>query len=288
MPYDEGPIVTDVEQESARPVRPQSAMLGFLGLYLRGRDVAVSIGSLVDVLDRLGVGEEAVRSTVTRMAERDLLSRHKVGRKVYVGLTRRSVAVLDEGHRRMWEQGAVLEDWDGTWTLVAFTLPDSRRSDRHDLRTRLQWAGFGPLQGGLWVAAGHHRVPEVLAPLDLDGHVAAFAGKGQPPSDASDVVRRAFELEPIARAYADFVTHWSSPTVAASLPDDLARQLLLHTEWLGALRRDPHLPLEHLPQGWPAVEAQRLFRTLARRWEAPAATLAAEVLDLVEAAPGRG
>ena len=279
------PILTDVEQESERPVRPQSAMLGFCGLYLRGRDVAVSLGSLVDVLARLGVGEEAVRSTVARMAERGLLSRHKQGRKVYVGLTARSADVLDAGHRRMWEQGAVLEEWDGTWTLVAFSLPDTRRSDRHDLRTRLQWAGFGPLQGGLWVAAGDRDVPAALAPLDLDGHVVAFSGHGQPPTDAGEVVRRAFDLDPIAEEYAAFGARWSGPAPAAALPDDLARQLLLHTEWLGALRHDPHLPLEHLPPDWPAVEAQQVFRRLARRWERPAAAVADELLELVAASP---
>ena len=34
----------------------------------------------------------------------------------------------------------------------------------------------------------------------------------------------------------------------ADAPDDLARQLLLHTEWLQLVRQDPRLPAEHLPE----------------------------------------
>jgi len=261
-------------------VRPQSVLLGFLGLYLRGRDVAVSTGSLIEVLRRVGVGEVAVRSTVARMVKKGLLARHRSGRQVYVGLTARSQDVLEEGHRRIWEQGATNRSWDGTWTVVAFTLPDDRRSARHELRTRLQWAGFGPLQGGLWVAAGRRDV-EAVAPPDLREHVVALAGEVVAPTGAEEIIRRAFDTAEIAAAYRQFLARWPGAN-GSGPPDDLARQLLLHTDWLGAVRRDPHLPVQHLPEGWPAVEAERVFRRLAADLERPAAAEAARVLDLLQ------
>ncbi|MEU2129889.1 hypothetical protein [Streptomyces sp. NPDC018352] len=33
--------------------------------------------------------------------------------------------------------------------------------------------------------------------------------------------------------------------------DDLGRQLLLHTDWLDLVRRDPHLP-----EDWPTARAE--------------------------------
>jgi len=264
-------------------MRPQSVMLSFLGLYLRGRRVAVATGSLIDVFSRVGVGEEAVRSTVARMVKRDLLTRHPQGRKVYVGLTPRAAAVLDDGHRRMWDVGAVNRSWDGTWTVVAFSLPDERRSDRHDLRTRLQWAGFGPLQGGLWVAAGRRDVAAAVGDLDVNGHLVVLSGEAVAPTGASDLVRRAFDTAAIAREYDDFLGSWAPPgDRAAALPDDLARQLLLHTDWLGSVRGDPLLPAQELPEDWPAIEAEQLFRRLAREWKRQAGREAAAVLDLLE------
>src|ERR1041384_166336 len=96
-------------------VTPQSLMLNFLGLYVLGRDIAVYSGSLIDVFGRVDVSEEAVRSTLTRMTSRDLLTKHRGGRKVYFGLTPRAKDVLHDGGRRIWHTGAVNRDWDGTW-----------------------------------------------------------------------------------------------------------------------------------------------------------------------------
>jgi phenylacetic acid degradation operon negative regulatory protein len=264
-------------------VRPQSVMLSVLGLYLREREAAVATGSLIDLLGRVGIGEEAVRSTVARMVKRELLERHPVGRKVYVALTPRSRAVLEEGHRRMWVEGAVNHVWDGTWTVVTFTLPDERRGDRHDLRTRLQWSGFGPLQGGVWVAAGPRDVPALLDGLPLAEHVVALSGTTTPPTSGDELVRRAFDLPALASGYRGFLAQWGGGASAgASLPDDLSRQLLLHTEWLSALRHDPHLPVEHLPGDWPAIAAEQVFRELAVSWEASARRLGSAALDLLE------
>ncbi|OKJ81441.1 hypothetical protein AMK31_23900 [Streptomyces sp. TSRI0107] len=50
-------------------------------------------GSVVDVFARAGVGEQATRSTLTRMVSRGLLRRRREGRRMYFGLTGRSAAV---------------------------------------------------------------------------------------------------------------------------------------------------------------------------------------------------
>lgn len=68
----------------------------------------------------------------------------------------------------------------------------------------------------------------------------------------------------------------------------LARQLLLHTDWLRLIRQDPHLPVEHLPRDWPAIRAEQVFSTLARAYERPARDLADIVLDELPAPPGTG
>ncbi|MFD0396024.1 PaaX family transcriptional regulator C-terminal domain-containing protein [Streptomyces nogalater] len=75
------------------------------------------------------------------------------------------------------------------------------------------------------------------------------------------------------------------PRPLPSAPDDLARQLLLHTDWLQAVRSDPRLPAEHLPADWPAIRAEHVFRTLSARYDAPARQLADTVLDTIPAEP---
>ena len=52
-------------------------------------------------------------------------------------------------------------DWDGRWLLVALRVPEERREVRHQLRTRLAWAGFGSLGGGLWISPHVEREAEL-------------------------------------------------------------------------------------------------------------------------------
>ncbi|MCP2360187.1 phenylacetic acid degradation operon negative regulatory protein [Nonomuraea thailandensis] len=263
----------------APSTRPQSLMFSFLGVHVLGRDVAVYSGSVIDVFARLGVTEEAVRSTLTRMVKRGLLARHRSGRKTYFGLTAHATAVLEDGRRRMWETGAVNRDWDGAWTLVGFSMPDDRRATRHDLRSQLIWAGFGLLQSGMWIAPGVKDVRAIVTGLGLRDHVTVLTASAAEPTESADLVRKAFDTEQIAARYHAFLDRWDTPGPQAALPDDLARQLLLHTDWLQLVRQDPHLPAEHLPPDWPAIRAEQVTRTLARAYEEPARELAAKVLD---------
>ncbi|MFD1539268.1 PaaX family transcriptional regulator [Nonomuraea guangzhouensis] len=263
----------------ALTARPQSLMFSFLGVYVLGRGTAVYSGSVIDVFARLGVTEEAVRSTLTRMVKRGLLARHRQGRRMYFGLTEHAVEVLDDGRRRVWETGAVNRDWDGAWTLVGFSIPDSLRSTRHDLRSQLIWAGFGLLQSGLWIAPGVKDVGGILAPLELGDHVTVMTARAFKPTESADLVRKAFSTERIAARYRAFLDRWDTPNPLPSAADDLARQLLLHTDWLQLVRQDPHLPAEHLPADWPAIRAEQVFHTLARDYEPSARVLADTVLD---------
>ncbi|MEV4061985.1 PaaX family transcriptional regulator [Nonomuraea dietziae] len=270
------------------PVRPQSLMFTLLGIYVLGRDTALYSGSVIDVFARLGLSEEAVRSTLTRMVKRGLLERHRQGRKVYFGLTEHAAEVLEDGRRRIWETGAVNNGWDGTWTVVGFSLPDSRRSTRHDLRSQLVWAGFGLLQSGLWIAPGTKDVAGVLAPLELGDHVTVLTARAFKPTEAADLVRKAFDTEQVAGRYRAFLDRWDTGDPLPAAPDDLARQLLLHNDWLQLVRQDPHLPAEHLPDDWPAIRAEHVFRTLARLYEPRARKLADTVLDELPVRSGEG
>ena len=271
----------DEDREPTGASRPQSLLLTFFGGYVLGRGVAVSTGSVLEVLGRVGVSEHAVRSTLSRMARRDLLRRVRHGRQVYLGLTPRSREVLRDGETRVWRVGAVNTHWDGAWTLLGFSLPDAQRSQRHELRSRLLWAGFGPLQGGLWVAPSGADVSAVAGDPGLSAHIRVFTARALPPTDVDAMVRDAWDLDAIAARYRGFLERWETPERRPELPDALARQLALQTDWLRVIRQDPRLPVQHLPEGWPAEWAQRLFLGLHAELDDEARAVVADVLDVV-------
>jgi len=274
---------TDEDEHSpADTPRPQALLLTFFGRHVLGRDMLVATSSVLDVLSRVGVSEHATRSTLSRMARRGLLQRTRRGRNVYVGLTPRSREILRDGESRIWRIGAVNTHWDGTWTLLGFSLPESWQRQRHVLRSRLLWAGFGSLQGGLWISPSKVDVRALLEGLEAAEHVKVFQGRALPPTNVAELVRDAWDLTAVAARYRRFLDRWDAPSPPPGIPtDSLARQLLLETEWLQVIRQDPRLPQEHLPADWPAERAQHVFRTLHADLDPAARAIAAEVLDTI-------
>ncbi|MEU7718747.1 PaaX family transcriptional regulator [Streptomyces tibetensis] len=268
------------------PLRPQSLMLTFLGDQVLGRDVCVYSGSVIDVFARAGIGEQATRSTLSRMAGRDLLRRQREGRRMYFGLTERSEAVLRDGEQRIWRTGAVNRRWDGTWTLLGFSLPESWQRQRHDLRSRLAWSGFGPLFNGLWIAPGEVDVSALVAELGLSAHVKVFRAHADTGTDIGRMIEETWELSDLAGRYAGFVRRWQSWEEDLPDADDaLVLRLRLQTEWLQIVRRDPRLPVGHLPDDWPAEQAEKTFRTVYERLSPLVRDASERLLDLVPARP---
>lgn len=287
-----GPMATGTEKlpagprapsESGGAPRPQTLMLTFLGHAVLRRDIAVFSGSYIAVMARLGVSEQATRSTLTRMVNRGLLVRHRRGRKMYFGLTPRAVAVLTEGEHRLWRMGAVNGGGDQQWTLLGFSLPESRRDDRHLIRSRLRWAGFGLLRSGLWIAPGTVDVTAVLSDRLLED-VLVFRAEPTAPTDIARLVREAYDLNGIASGYRRFLDRWQGARPLPTAPDDLARLLCLLSEWFLLLRDDPRIPLRHLPPAWPATAAEEVFHRHHARLEPAARRIADADLDVVDIA----
>lgn len=262
-------------------------MLTFLGDQVLDRGVCVYSGSVIDLFGRAGVGEQATRSTLTRMVGHGLLRRQREGRRMYFGLTERSEAVLRDGRRRIWETGAVNRRWDGTWTLLGFSLPESWRRQRHGLRSQLTWSGFGPLFGGLWIAPGEVEVSSLVAELGLAAHVKVFRARADAGMDIGAMVEEAWDLSELAAEYEEFVRRWQPWEHAVPMDDDpLVLRLRLSAQWLRIIRRDPRLPVGHLADDWPAERAEKTFRAVHDRLTPGAREAAERLLDLVPVRPG--
>ncbi|MEU8887516.1 PaaX family transcriptional regulator C-terminal domain-containing protein [Streptomyces sp. NPDC048442] len=264
-------------------------MLTFLGDQVLGRDVCVYSGSVIELFGRAGVGEQATRSTLTRMAGRGLLRKQREGRRMYFGLTDRSEAILRDGDHRIWHTGAVNSDWDGTWTLLGFSLPEAWQRQRHDLRSRLVWSGFGPLFSGLWIAPGEVDVAALVAELGLSSHAKVFRAHADAGTDIGAMIEEAWQLPQLASRYEEFLGRWlpfAQDGVEVRDDDALVLRLRMATEWLQIVRGDPRLPVKHLPDDWPAEEAEKTFRAVHTRLDARARRSAKRLLDLVPVRTG--
>ncbi|QRP50690.1 PaaX family transcriptional regulator C-terminal domain-containing protein [Amycolatopsis sp. FDAARGOS 1241] len=238
-----------------------------LGSYVQPRESRrVWSGGLVTLLTELGFSDGAARIALTRLVRRDLLARHRAGRLVHYSLTKRTVAVLADGDRRIFSLGRRAGP-AGTWTVLWQSIPETRRQARETLVRRLRFLGFGPVQDGTWIAP-HDREAEVLALLDDLGvteHAGLMLGS---PSAALDVRRfagRAWDLDELAARYDAFVSDFSGFAGSArDLPDGEAfavRTRLVH-EFRVFPTLDPELPGELIPAPGRRAAAVELFHDL--------------------------
>jgi phenylacetic acid degradation operon negative regulatory protein len=263
---------------TAVAARPETLLLTLFGDHVLDRGIAVSTGGVITVLGRLGVGEHATRATLSRMSRRGLLRTVRRGRQAFLALTAHGTTVLRDGQRRV-EGDVVDRHWDGRWTLLTFSVPEARRADRHALRTRLGWFGFGPLRSGLWVSPSAIDISPALAELDLLEHAEVFRAEPYMWTDPARIAREAWDLPEIAAGYEQFLRRWTDR--AAGGFDELSQRVQVGAEWLLLIRRDPVLPVALLPDGWPGVRAAALFRTLRHQWARPAETAATDLFESI-------
>jgi phenylacetic acid degradation operon negative regulatory protein len=254
-----------VEDDERR--RPQQLLLAMLGvLVLDRREEPISSRVFIDVLGALRVSEPAARATLTRMAGKGLLERRQDGRVAVFALTDRALAILREARQRV-RSPAPFTHADGEWTLLSYSLPESHRDVRHQLRARLTWAGFGALRDGLWIAPGIVDVAALLGDTARRGGdlvADGFVARPLPGTQVDRFVRRAWDLPALRAEHERFLRRWSTPPEPA---EPVTQVTLLGADWLRLLRADPGLPQEHLPADWPAQASFDTYRTLRARLE---------------------
>jgi phenylacetic acid degradation operon negative regulatory protein len=264
-------------------MRPQSVAFTLLAEHVAPHGAALFAGSFIEAFSRVGISEHATRATLSRMVQRGLLARHRRGRRMYFAMTTRCRSVLEEGRLRIWETGAVNDDIDADWTILTFSLPESWQRQRHGLRSRLTWAGFGSLQGGVWIAPSTpDAVGQLVEELGVDAHAHVFHVRPSRFTDLAKVARETFDLEGLAAGYEQFLADWADCPDDKPAGDALALTLRLSTEWLLVLRNDPRIPIQLLPDGWPAVQAEKRFRALHAANREAAKRDSASFFDAIE------
>lgn len=266
-----------VRSVRTRQGSPPALLLTLLGDYWWGRAELLPSAALVELLGEFGVTDAAARAALSRLVGHGLLTSTRSGRNTFYGLTDRALGVLDEGAARIFEFGTEAGEWSGEWSLMVFSIPESDRSVREALRTRLRWLGFAPLYDGVWVSP-HDRNAAALAELEELGVRTATAFRARtPPGVAGDrPPQAAWNLAELAERYAAFIAQ--SRDLLRRLDDgelDTGDALVRRTELMNAWRvfpgLDPDLPSELLPADWPRAEARTLFLDAYERLGALAA-----------------
>lgn len=248
-------------REGLRPARrPQDLVFSLFGEYLLGRHAPVWVGSLIELLEPFEMSPNAVRTVVSRMSRKGWLTAERKGRRSFYDLTWRGRKLLEEGAERIYHPPRD-EPWDGSWHLVAYSIPEGERHLRDRLRVRLAWLGCGSLGNGLWISP--HPIADavrvIAEELELTDHLEVFRAEHLGFSDIDRMVSQAWNLQDINRHYEAFIRRFNRPFVQARKKlenggldprDAYAHRFELIHAYRDFPLIDPYLPRALLPRDW--------------------------------------
>ncbi|HPE61522.1 MAG TPA: PaaX family transcriptional regulator C-terminal domain-containing protein [Thiolinea sp.] len=263
----------------SRPIHANTLILTIYGDLVHDFGGSLWLGSLIRLVQPLGINERLVRTSVFRLAEKGMLQASQVGRRSYYRLTRRGQRQHASAARRIY--ASTPPAWDQRWRLVLTSIGQLGPEQREQVRRELAWLGF------IRIDAGIHAHPTVdidtvrraLDDLGLQEQVAVLeAGASDPEllAVANRLIGCSFDIPALNEQYSDFIDHFSPVLKAArqSARMDpelcfLVRTLLINRFRL-LLRQQPELPAELLEPDALSLQARNLTRALYLCCSAPA------------------
>lgn len=270
-------------------------------LTLRGKSLIITVfgdaimphggrawlGSLIRLVQPLGLSERMVRTAVFRLAKDDWLEATPIGRRSYYSLTESGRHRFEAAHRRIYQ--ARRTAWDGVWHLVV--VPgDLAALRREELKRELGWLGFGQIAPNVLAhpAPDAEALRQTLIDLRLGDRVTVMNATADPASPSAPLRKLTAQCWDLKRLEADyngfleiFRPVWRALEGAGALDPELCfavRVLLIH-DYRRVLLRDPLLPDELLPANWPGLAARALCRNLYRLTSGPAERHIMSVLE---------
>ncbi|WP_454699700.1 PaaX family transcriptional regulator [Arthrobacter humicola] len=211
----------------------------------------------------LGITASASATALSRLATRGVLEQSSAGRTSRYRITEGARTRLRGGLEQVSAFGEQSRHWDGNWTVIAFSIPETSRDVRELFRSRLRWRGFAPLFGAVWVSPRDHaaELESTCSAFGVDDYVvfrtADSSLRGKRLIDAWSQQEFREQYQPFIDRFGPWLERLDAGTVT---PADALR---VRTEVMDAWRAfpwsDPDLPAELLPEAWPRTEARDLM-----------------------------
>lgn len=250
------------------------------------------LGSVINLVEPLGLNERIVRTSVFRLSKEAWLSSMQIGRRSYYRLTEMGRRRFEAAHNRIYHYSG--KPWDGRWTLAVTNIEGMDAERRDSLRRDLGWLGFGQLASGVLVHPDPDRsaVRQALAEAGVQDRAVMMSAAAEDwvtPEALRDLIHTCWDLDRLAADYNEFLDTfrplWQALSGNGELDPQMCfvvRTLLMHG-YRRALLRDPMLPDELLPAHWPGTSARVLCRNLYRLVQSAAET---HVMGMLETAEG--
>ena len=195
--------------QNKRPLRAGSLIITLYGDAIVPRGGTVWLGSLMKLLEPMGISERLVRTSIFRLTKESWLQAEKVGRRSYYSLTGPGLRRFEQAFKQVYNVNN--EQWSGSWCLVFLSQLDNAK--RRTVREDLEWMGFGSLAPNVMA---HPRLERTEALSVLQEHDVlddTIVMQSEPQELLTSRALRlqakeSWNLEHLANRYAKFINQF--------------------------------------------------------------------------------
>ncbi len=260
-------LINNFKQQ--RPIRGGSLIMSIYGDAIEPRGGVVWLGSLINLLEPLGLNQRLVRTSIFRLAKDGWLASDQCGRRSYYKISTAGLRRFQVAFNRVY--GELHPPWQGQWDILMTAALD--QDSRTVLKKELSWQGFASVSSGV---LAHPNCDELelrntlkeLKVLDRVIHMKSQLQGDNATDTLQNLVARWWGLAELSEQYQAF-NNLFNPILqqlnTSAEPDPqacfLLRTLLIH-QYRRILLKDPHLPQQLLPSDWVGGAARELCQAI--------------------------
>lgn len=248
-----------------------SLIMTVMGDSIFHRGGNISLASLIQLMDVLGLTERSVRTAVFRLVQNGWLISEKIGRTSYYKITESSRQRFINADQKIYN--IIHPEWDQKWDLVL--LSSVELDAKATLKKELEWLGFANIATNVMAYPGcdQQKLQNLILNLNMLDQVVLFKAetldlwKESYPT-VKKMVETNWPVLELKNKYEKFTQDFREIFILLENESEIdpmqafqIRTLLIH-QYRRILLKDPDLPYELLPADWSALVAQNLCNNL--------------------------
>ena len=248
-----------------------SLIMTVMGDSIFHRGGSISLASLIQLMDVLGLTERSVRTAVFRLVQNGWLISEKIGRTSYYKITESSRQRFINADQKIYN--IYHPEWDQKWDLVL--LSSVELDAKATLKKELEWLGFANIATNVMAYPGcdQQKLQNLILNLNMLDQVVLFKAetldlwKESYPT-VKKMVETNWPVLELKNKYEKFTQDFREIFILLENESEIdpmqafqIRTLLIH-QYRRILLKDPDLPYELLPTDWSALVAQNLCNNL--------------------------
>lgn len=230
-----------------------NSLIKFEDMYRDIRPGPFSVNIFMDI-EGLN-GERRSRRARLYLAKKDLV-------KVSDKSGNKKLVLTSKAHKIFYEEYPLAslrkKKWDGTWTIITYDLPNTRKADRDNFRDKIKELGFGSPQESFYVSPLSLGKPlsQLINGEKLNDFVWVARAEGILGLTNRDVAEKSWNLKQLSYLYCKLLE--VLPQVNKLNSKKINDEWQMH--FLSLDNVDPYLPNELLPNDWPGESCKNGFK----------------------------